>query len=367
MSAVTQSYRELVASGSITGDPAQLEVVAALDELATAVQQWEARRGHLSRWFGGQSSSPMGLYIHGGVGRGKTMLMDLFFEAAATRRKRRWHFHSFMSDTHAAIARARHAIEGDPLPEVARAIAAEVHLLCFDELHVTDIADAMILSRLFKGLFERGVVMVATSNSHPRDLYKDGLNRALFLPCVDLIEQHMRIVELQSPTDYRLAKLTGERMYFSPLGPESDAAMDRVWRRLTASVPCRPLVLEVSGRRLEIANACLGTARCTFDELCERPLGSLDYLALTDSVQMLLLDRIPRLPPERRNAARRFVTLVDTLYDRRIGLVASADGLPTELYPAGDGAELFERTASRLIEMQGSEYLRDRAAPGRAR
>ena len=361
-SAVTTRYRDLVAAGEIASDPAQQTVIAALDELSGAVAAWEGNRWQLSRWFGRQgASAPRGLYIHGGVGRGKTMLMDLFYELAPTLKKRRWHFHRFMSDTHDAIAKARHASEGDPLPEVARAIAADVHLLCFDELHVTDIADAMILSRLFKGLFERGVVIVATSNAHPSQLYRNGLNRQLFLPCIDLIETHMRVAELVSPTDHRLAKLTGERMYFSPLGSESDAAMDRMWNRMTGGAAGQPLLIDVKGRSLAVPRASLGVARCSFADLCDQPLGSLDYLALTDAVHMLLLDRIPTLTPDRRNAARRFITLVDTLYDRRIGLIASADAEPDNLYRAGDGSDLFVRTASRLTEMQGEAYLQHRA------
>jgi cell division protein ZapE len=362
ISAVSTRYRALVAAGEIVADPAQYVVIDALDRVAEAFATWEGSRGQFSRWFGRQvAPAPQGLYIHGGVGRGKTMLMDLFYDAAPSPKKRRWHFHRFMADTHDAIAKARHTTDGDPLPEVAKSIAADVHLLCFDEFHVTDIADALILSRLFKGLFERGVVIVATSNAHPRQLYRDGLNRQLFLPCIDLIEAHMAVVELASPTDHRLAKLTGERMYFSPLGPASDQAMDRMWQRLTGGAAGQPLIIDVKGHALTVPRATLGIARCSFADLCDQPLGPLDYLALTDVVHTLLLDGIPQLTPDRRNAARRFISLVDTLYDRHIGLIASADAAPDDLYRAGDGSDLFVRTASRLTEMQGEAYLQHRA------
>jgi cell division protein ZapE len=361
--ATSRSYRARAAAGSISADPAQADVVEALDRVATELEAWDASRNSLSRWFGRTASSiPRGLYIHGGVGRGKTMLMDLFFETVGVSKKRRVHFHRFMADTHDAIARARHASEGDPLPDVAKAIAAEVQLLCFDEFHVTDIADAMILSRLFKGLFERGVVMVATSNAAPRQLYRNGLNRQLFLPCIELIESHMGVIELVSATDHRLAKLSGERMYFSPLGAASDLAMDRIWARMAGGEPGAAVTLDVKGRSLVLPRVSHGVARCEFADLCDQPLGSLDYLALADAVHVLMLDHVPKLTADRRNAARRFITLIDTLYDRRIGFIASADAAPDDLYVAGDGSDLFVRTASRLVEMQGAEYLSARTA-----
>lgn len=357
-------YDDLVRAGAILSDPAQQAVIAALDRLSRALGEWEASRRSLSRWLGrGVAPAPRGLYIHGGVGRGKTMLMDLFHETVAVKRRRRIHFHRFMADTHDAIAAARHTTEGDPLPEVARQIAGDVSLLCFDEFHVTDIADAMILSRLFKGLFGMGVVMVATSNVAPERLYWNGLNRQLFLPCIAEIEAHMDVIELVSETDHRMAKLAGERMYFTPLGPESDAAMDRLWSRATGDAPAPALVLDVKGRRVELGKASLGVARVTFEEICERPLGALDYLALADAVHVVMIDRIPQLTPDRRNAARRLITLVDTLYDRGIGLIVSAEAAPDALYVAGDGADLFQRTASRLVEMQSRSYLDSR--PGR--
>jgi cell division protein ZapE len=358
---VSMRYGDMVRAGALRQDGAQSAVIDALDRLILALDDWDQSRRSLSRWLGrGVAQAPRGLYIHGGVGRGKTMLMDLFHETVRVRRRRRIHFHRFMADTHDSIAAARHSTEGDPLPEVARQIAGDVSLLCFDEFHVTDIADAMILSRLFKGLFGMGVVIVATSNVAPERLYWNGLNRQLFLPCIAEIEAHMDVIELASPTDHRLAKLQGERLYFTPIGAESDAAMDRLWVRATGGAPAAPLVLDVKGRRVELGRASLGVARVSFEEICERPLGSLDYLALTDVVQVVMIDRVPRLTTHQRNAARRFVTLVDTLYDRRIGLIVSADAAPDALYIAGDGADLFQRTASRLIEMQGADYLAER-------
>lgn len=362
---VSMRYSERVRAGSIRHDDAQSAVIAALDRLILSLDEWDQSRRSLSRWLGrGVAPAPRGLYIHGGVGRGKTMLMDMFHDAVPVKRRRRVHFHRFMADTHDAIAAARHTTEGDPLPEVARQIAGDVSLLSFDEFHVTDIADAMILSRLFKGLFGMGVVMVATSNVAPGRLYWNGLNRQLFLPCIAEIETHMDVIELASATDHRLAKLQGERMYFTPIGAESDAALDRLWLRATGGAAAAPLVLDVKGRRVELGLASHGVARVSFEDACERPLGSLDYLALTDVVQLVMIDRVPRLTPDRRNAARRFITLVDTLYDRRIGLVVSADAVPEALYVAGDGADLFQRTASRLVEMQGTEYLADRTTRG---
>jgi cell division protein ZapE len=262
-------------------------------------------------------------------------------------------------------------VPGDPIPLVAAGIADEARILCFDELHVTDIADAMILGRLFDGLFARQVVVVATSNAHPTELYRNGLNRQLFLPFVDLIEDHMDIVKLDAARDFRLEKLAGEPLYFQPAGPEAGAEMDRLWDRLTGSQPGRSVELDVKGRKVLVPRSAMGVARFGFEDLCGRPLGSLDYLSIAQAYHTLLIDRIPRLTPARRNEARRFITLIDTLYDGRVGLIASAEAEPDDLYTAGDGAELFERTASRLFEMRTETYLQGRAlrgdVPGRVR
>jgi cell division protein ZapE len=351
-----------VAAGEMDADPAQLAAADRLGALSQALATWRSgRRWSLGGLLGGRKASPpRGLYIHGKVGRGKTMLMDLFFETSDHPAKRRLHFHEFMAETHDRIGAARKRVEGDPIPSVAAEIAQGAGLLCFDELHVTDIADAMILGRLFKGLFERDVVMVATSNVPPSGLYKNGLNRQLFLPSIALIEANMEVMELVSAKDFRLEKLEGQRLYFTPLDRASHNALGAAFTRLTGMRNGQPVDIDVKGRTLRVPEAARGVARFTFDELCDRPLGALDYLALANRFHTLILDGIPRLVPERRAAARRFITLIDTLYDARVGLIASAEDEPDELHPAGDESFLFERTASRLIEMRSAAYLESR-------
>jgi cell division protein ZapE len=265
-----------------------------------------------------------------------------------------------MAETHDRIGAARKSVDGDPIPHVAAEIAAGVRLLCFDELHVTDIADAMILGRLFKGLFERGIVMVATSNVAPSELYRNGLNRQLFLPSIALIEQNMEVLELVSAKDFRLEKLEGQQLYFTPLGDASRKALSAAFTRLTGLPRGKPMEIDVRGRRLVVPEAARGVARFSFDELCDRPLGSLDYLHLAHRFHTLVLDGIPRLVPERRAAARRFINLIDTFYDAHVGLIASAEAEPDDLHPEGDQSFLFERTASRLIEMRSAAYLESR-------
>jgi cell division protein ZapE len=356
-----QRLKARVAAGEMDADPAQLEVAGRLDQLAAAVRGRKASRpGGLLALFGRRRPAPRGLYIHGKVGRGKTMLMDLFFEAAVLEAKRRIHFHEFMAEVHDRIGAARKHVPGDPIPHVAADIAKDCALLCFDELHVTDIADAMILGRLFKGFFEADVTIVATSNVPPSGLYKNGLNRQLFLPFIALIEERMEVLELVSAKDFRLEKLAGQRLYFTPADAAARQALSAAFTRLTGLAKGRPTELDVKGRRLVVPEAAHGVARFTFDELCDRPLGALDYLAIAHNFHTLVLDGIPRLVPERRAAARRFITLVDTLYDARVGLVASAEAEPDDLHPEGDQAFLFERTASRLTEMRSAEYLSSR-------
>lgn len=353
------TYHSMAARGALLADPAQARVAARLDALVQALDAWRPRKG-IAALFRKPEKAPMGLYIHGPVGRGKTMLMDLFFEATTFGPKRRQHFHAFMADVHDRIAKARKTGAGDPLPQVARELAEEARLLCFDELHVTDIADAMILGRLFKGMLENDMVIVATSNVPPDGLYKDGLNRALFLPFIALIEQHLEVEELRAARDFRLEKLAGRPLYYTPLGAEARAQMDKAWRDLTGSSSSAPLEIEIKGRQFVIPHAAMGVARFSFAELCEKPLGNNDFLALAHGFHTLLIDDIPILRPAQRNEARRFVNLIDTLYDNRVGLVASAAAEPWDLYPQGDVAFLFERTASRLIEMRSEEYLAGR-------
>ena len=312
------------------------------------------------RW-GRTAEAPQGLYLHGGVGRGKTMLMDLFFEDVDFSPKKRLHFHEFMADVHDRIARGRATTDGDPIPFVAGEIASESGLLCFDELQVTDIADAMILSRLFKVLFERGVVLVTTSNAHPDDLYRNGLNRQLFLPFIDLLKDNVEILEVPSAKDFRLDKLSGERLYFTPADETAREELDRHWLRLTGRHPSDAIDLEVKGRKIRVPKASMGAARFNFADLCDQPLGSLDYLRIAHEFHTILIDGIPVLGPARRNEARRLINLIDTLYDSRVCLIASADAEPDQLYPSGDGAEAFQRTASRLTEMRSEAFLRARA------
>jgi cell division protein ZapE len=285
------------------------------------------------------------------------MLMDMFYETVDFAPKARVHFHDFMARVHADVKLWRDKDPGDPIPHVAVDIRASTALLCFDEFQVTDIADAMILSRLFKALFDLGVVVVATSNRHPRELYENGINRQLFVPAIDLIESRMDVAELDGPIDYRLARLERSRVYFTPLGPDADMALDGVWHDLTGVAHGMPGALEVLGRALAVPEQAKGVARFTFDRLCVAALGPQDYLALADTYHALVLKDVPQLTADQRNEAKRFGTLVDALYERSVKLVCSAAVAPAELYRAGDGACEFERAASRLIEMQTPDYL----------
>ncbi|PQA88003.1 cell division protein ZapE [Hyphococcus luteus] len=361
-------YDALVEAGELANDPAQ---EAAADRLQTLHDALKGYKGPRNGWFGGRKDPPEGVYLWGGVGRGKTLLMDLFFNNTPFHRKRRAHFHEFMADAHERIAawRALPAAEkkkhkaydraspDDPMPPVAHDLAREALLLCFDEFHVTDIADAMILGRLFTALLEHGVVVVATSNRTPDDLYKDGLNRQLFLPFIELLKSSLDILELQSAQDYRLAKLTAAPVYYAPLGPEADMAMDAAWTRMLSGGHERREDIALKGRKLIVPRAGRGAARFDFAELCERPLGASDYLALARRYGALFIDHIPIMGPDERNEAKRFSTLIDTLYDARVKLVCSADGEPDDLYRDGHGAFEFERTASRLMEMRTGDYL----------
>jgi cell division protein ZapE len=353
-------YRALVAEKVIEADPAQAGAAARLDRLARKLHAWRPRRGRLRRLIGGKEQAPKGRYIFGPVGRGKTMLMDLFFEAVRFEPRRRVHFHEFMAEVHERIAAARKDVPGDPIPEVARALAGEAQLLCFDELHVTDIADAMILGRLFRALFEEGVVVVATSNAAPGELYKNGLNRALFLPFIELIGAHMELEELLAAKDFRLDKLAGKPLYFTPADGHARAHMNRLWGELTGNHPGAAMDLDVKGRKVRVPAASMGVARFGFAELCEKPLGANDYLHMARAFHTVMIDAIPVLRSGQREVARRFVNLIDALYDNRVCLIASADAEPQDLYPAGDIHFLFERTASRLIEMRSESYLMDR-------
>ncbi|HEX4296113.1 MAG TPA: cell division protein ZapE [Rhizomicrobium sp.] len=346
-------YRKAVASGALKPDAGQERVAAKLQALSTALRTWRPGR----RLFGGSRTPPRGLYIWGDVGRGKTMLMDMFCEDAPSALKRRLHFNAFMVQTHARLHAERQCgTSDDPIPPVAKIVAEEAQLLCFDEFQVTDVADAMILGRLFEQLFERGVVIVATSNTAPARLYEGGINRQLFLPFIALIEERLDVVELGGAVDYRRLLIGELNVYLTPLGPESDAAMDEDWRKLTGRAGGEPTTLTVLGRAVRVPCAAKGVARFTFDDLCLAPLAAADYLAIARSFHTILIDHIPLLSFAMRDAARRFTLLIDTLYDENIKLVCSAAAAPDRLYE-GDGAASFRRTVSRLIEMQSREYL----------
>lgn len=343
-----------IAQGRLAEDGAQRAIALYLDTLIEDLESWKGGRSGLFRKAG---PPPKGLYLWGGVGTGKSLLMDLFHDAVALKDKRRTHFHSFMQDVHARIARARETRRGEPLIAVADQIAGETRLLCFDELQVTNVADAMILGRLFERLFEKGVVIIATSNRHPSELYKDGLNRQLFLPFIAMIEEKLDVMRLDSGRDYRLERLVSAPVYYMPLGAQADAAVDAAFDRLTLGARAQSCTLSVQGRTLEVSREAAGVARFTFTELCGRPLGAADYLMLAETFHTILIDHVPVMSPERRDQAARFVTLIDALYDTRAKLVMSAQAPPHELYTAGDGAFEFERTASRLMEMQSADYL----------
>lgn len=368
MTTPLELWRQRVDAGTLNPDPDQERAAKALSELSARLVDWKPGAKSL---FGKTRPAPKGLYLWGGVGRGKSMLMDLFIETAPVRDRRRAHFHEFMQDAHARINRWRQLsaserrrqpeyVKGageDPIPPVARGLASEARLLAFDEFQVTDIADAMILGRLFERLFAEGVVVVATSNRYPDDLYKDGINRQLFLPFIDLLKQKLDMFELDGGVDHRLRQLEAAPVYYSPLDADAELAMDKAWSRLTSGAAPQSCTLEVNGREWVVEREVAGVARFTFPELCARAVGAADYLAVADRFHTVLLDRVPRLSPDKRNEAKRFVTLIDALYEARTKLVMSADAEPDDLYPAGDGAFEFERTASRLMEMRTHDYL----------
>lgn len=349
-------YRAAVDRGELKPDDAQARAAARLEELAESLKAYRPGR---RRFFSSPRPPPRGLYIWGDVGRGKSMLMDLFFDDAPLTEKQRVHFNSFMVDTHAQIHQERLRVgAGDPIPPVAQSIAERARLLCFDELQVSDVADAMILGRLFDKLFELGVVIVATSNTPPDRLYEGGLNRQLFLPFIEEIKARLDIIALNGPVDYRLLRMSGLNIYMTPLSAETDRLMDQAWRKLTDQESGASATLTVLGRKVAVPRAAKGVARFGFDDLCAQPLAAADYLAVAHTFHTVLIDHIPRLGPEHRNQARRFILLIDTIYDEGVKLICSAAAAPDELYEVGDGADAFRRTASRLHEMQSEEYLR---------
>src|SRR4030081_658369 len=374
-------YQSVVASGAIEPDAAQADAAGAFAALEQRLASYKPGRkqGLLGRLFADKNgSSPRGLYIYGEVGRGKTMLMHLFFQQSPVVHKRRAHFHEFMAEVHERIYGFRQNIargeiaEGDVIALTAASIFDEAWLLCFDEFHVTDITDAMILGRLFSKLFELGTVVVATSNVAPDDLYKGGLNRALFLPFIAQISDHMDVLQLDARTDFRLEKLVGVKMWLVPADRDADAALDRAWAKMTGNAKCKPRDISIKGRILHVPCSADGVARFSFAELCEKPLAASDYLRLARDYHTILVDRVPVMDYGERNAAKRFISLIDTLYDNAVKLMASAAADPLSLYLADEGNEAneFKRTSSRLIEMSSESYLalphgrKDSAASG---
>lgn len=362
-----EHYRALVASGAIEADAAQAGAVEAFTALEAKLAKYRPPRsgGLLKRLFTDNDAPPHGLYIHGDVGRGKTMLMDLFFNDSPVTHKRRAHFHEFMADVHERIYAFRQKIakhevaDTDPVSLTAASIFDEAWLLCFDEFHVTDIADAMILGRLFTRLFELGTIVVATSNVAPDDLYKGGLNRALFLPFIAQLEQRMDVLRLDARTDFRLEKLAGIKMWLVPADAKAEAALDKAWIKLTAGASGAPRDISIKGHVLHVPQSAHGVARFSFADLCEKPLGASDYLRIAHDYHTVIIDRIPAMRYEHRNFAKRFITLIDTFYDNAVKLMVSADADPVSLYTAAEGFEAneFKRTSSRLIEMGSESYL----------
>jgi cell division protein ZapE len=360
------AYRQRLECGDITPDAAQERAVEALCGLESALNL-QGEPGFLP--FFKKPKALKGVYLWGPVGRGKSMLMDMFFDSAPVEKKRRIHFYAFMAQVHGLIDQWRkgdaaerrrvfgHAKGDDPIAPTAALIASQARLLCFDELQVTDIADAMILGRLFEALFEGGVTLVCTSNRPPEDLYKDGINRQLFIPFIALIEHKLDIVALQGPKDFRQDRLRGQEVYLAPADAACRAAFDRLWADLLGDSVETGATLDVLGRRLTFPRAAGGLLRATFDALCVQPLGPADYLAIAGRFHTVFLENLPRLSVDRRNEARRLVTLIDSLYEAEAKIVVLAGAEPDDLYPAGDGAFEFERTASRLQEMRSADYL----------
>jgi len=370
------AYRAMVGAGEVKHDPVQELAAQKLQSLHMALGNyrpaqgqsgWLARfglkgRGPGLRWQTGDAvgaERKQGLYIYGPVGRGKSMLMDLFFGTVTSVGKKRIHFHEFMRDTHGAIHAWRQSDNGDadPIPRLARSIAAEAWLLCLDELQVTDIADAMIVGRLFNCLIEEGVVIVITSNRPPKDLYKDGLQRERFLPFIALIEARLDLLELDARYDYRLGRKRGMKVYHTPSDESAENSLEIAFARLTEGSHPIPHSFEVNGRKVRVPLGAAGVARFSFHQLCATALGPTDYLELAARYHTLFLSDIPLLSPANRDEAKRFVTLIDALYEKKVTFVCSAAASPEALYPEGDGAFEFQRTVSRLIEMQSEDYV----------
>ncbi|MGV3769407.1 MAG: cell division protein ZapE [Sphingobium phenoxybenzoativorans] len=363
MTTVIGRYHALVEAGELRPDPDQAAAAERLNILQAELEAAPPRGSTLWKMLRKAPEPPRGLYMWGGVGRGKSMLMDLFFDTVQVNRKRRAHFHEFMIEVHARLAEARKSESGDPIPPVVAALAEEARLLCFDEMVVNNMADAAIMSRLFTGLLAARVTVVTTSNRPPDDLYKDGLNRQLFLPFIALIKDRLDVMGLNGPVDYRRDRLGDATLWHVPNGPEATKALSAAFFRLTdyppedrANVPTEELPVQ-GGRNLHVPKSLKGVAVFSFKRLCAEARGATDYLAIARRYHAIIIVGIPVLGPENRNEAARFVTLIDALYEYKVKLLASADAEPARLYPTGDGAFEFERTVSRLMEMQSDAYL----------
>lgn len=359
------------AAGQIHADPVQEKVVQRLqsvhDRLAAQAKP-AARPGLLARLGLGRAEKapdgPRGLYIWGPVGRGKSMLMDLFFADAPVARKRRVHFHEFMLEVHDRLHRRREELaakgappEADTIVPIAKDIARQTRLLCFDEFQVTNIADAMILGRLFETLLDEGLTVIATSNRAPDDLYKNGLQRDRFLPFIELIKQRLEVLELGGSQDYRLGRMRKLDLYLTPLGAWATAKLDEAFRTLADGADGEPRVLRTQGRDVEVPRAAPGVAMAHYLDWCAKPMGAADFLCIADHFHTVIVAEIPKMGPENRDKAARFVTMIDTFYERKVKFICSAAALPDKLYVDGDGAFEFQRTVSRLMEMQSPEYL----------
>ena len=358
-------YQTLIESGKLKTDVSQEIGAKKLQDLYESVEshqhtkdKWKMGWKKFLRIRQPNTETPRGLYIHGPVGRGKSMLMDLFFNSSKVKEKRRVHFHEFMLEVQERLTKERNTKKReDPLMAVASDIADSTWLMCFDEFHVVNIADAMILSRLFQKLFERGVVVIATSNTSPQELYKNGLQRDRFLPFIDLICDHLDVFDIDTGIDFRLDRLKGQPVYYSPLGNTSTEKLNRAFEALTDNDPTTEVELTVLGRKIIVSKAAHGVARFSFDELCRTPRSAADFLKIANRFHTIMIDGIPKLHAEEREVAKRFVVLIDSLYEKKVNLFASAETEPSKIYSSGDVTFEFQRTISRLIEMQADDYL----------